>query len=98
MRPTVGRVVLYTVRPATPAHGDQPGDSGVEYAATITAVRERDGASQRELLAGDENAYDVLMAVHRHGFDTKGSIWHTASPIRYAEKPAANTWRWPPRA
>lgn len=84
MRPTLGRVVLYT-------RGD-----GEEFAARITRVVMKPVSGTHETDGGhDENQYEVYLAVDIHT-DTRGETWFTPAPIRFDPDGACNTWRWPP--
>lgn len=95
MRPSLGRVVIYTRGP------------GEEYAATITRVDVADsvvGFDPKTL--NDENTYRVflMVLVHRdvpapHGVEAEGRTWFTQTPVPFDDRdpPANFTWRWPPR-
>jgi hypothetical protein len=81
MRPTLGRVVLYTRA------------AGEEFAARITRVESRPLTADLVWL---ETRFDVWLAVDIHNA-SRGETWFTPSPIRFSDEPASNTWRWPPR-
>ncbi len=99
MRPSLCRAVLYTRAP------------GEEYAATITRVTPSSVLDIAGVSPNLEIYYDVLLAVdiifrpdevvteagHRRIY---GRRWFTPGPVKFDDSatPAANTWRWPPRA
>lgn len=87
MRPSLGRVVIYTR------------GVGEEYAATITRVGTPNGVLQLE---NDYDVW-LAVDIHDEprGLDDRshGRRWYTHAPVKFdgSETPAANTWRWPPR-
>lgn len=92
MRPTLGRVVLYR----------NASTDGVDLAARITIVVPKPGMHPSQ--ENDENAYRVWLAIDWHFYDPPTGLSspvaetvYTAEPIPFAEAPAPQHWRWPPR-
>ena len=107
MRPSLGRVVIYTRAAATER------TPAWEYTARITAVRPApktvmvplvEAVGSRAATEADEAFWEVLLAVDIHRFghplgvpEARGELWFSPMPVKFDPQGLANTWRWPER-
>lgn len=102
MRPTLGRVVIYTRAPgevfaATITRVEPLPDTLDALVLVLNDINVTDG--QRATVA-DEHSYAVWLGVDIHHPDGRSHRWYTNGPIQFdrGQAPADHTWRWPPRA